>query len=329
MIFINDLTTEILNVCITYWYVAIAIYLLRVVSSSFNSFTSYGKLDSNRLNNSNNNQPQQQQNINNRSILSALYLDYQLFETKYGWFLFYLTAFSSAMSLLGIVYLLDLYNNINYHNVIFLIIFYCMIMFQSIRRMYETIEIQVHSFSMMNVLLFVSGISYYIMATVSPLAEFIARLEFKYIEPQLDYDNQEYDDNEINNMYKLIIVVFLVASLLQQRIHKQLAAIRKSSTTSTNNSNNTINDNSKPYYEIPKGGLFNLVSCPHFLMEIIIYFCFVALSNFKSKTLCLNLIHRALESHNWYKKTFKSTYPSNRKAIIPFLFLNKDKDVCT
>jgi hypothetical protein len=76
-------------------------------------------------------------------------------------------------------------------------------------------------------------------------------------------------------------------------------------------------------YLIPRGGLFNYISCPNFFGEIIEW------TGFAIMTWCLpgfsfafwtavNLIPRALDHHKWYKQTFPD-YPPNRKAVIPFL----------
>jgi len=76
-------------------------------------------------------------------------------------------------------------------------------------------------------------------------------------------------------------------------------------------------------YHIPFGGLFNYVSCPNFLGEIISWvgFSIVTLSlpalSFLIWTL-VNLIARALDHHKWYLNEFPD-YPKNRKAVIPYL----------
>jgi len=77
----------------------------------------------------------------------------------------------------------------------------------------------------------------------------------------------------------------------------------------------------KTGYYIPYGGFFRYVSCPNFMGEIIEWggfalmtWCLPALSFFIWTA--VNLIHRALDHHRWYRKKFIS-YPSERKAIIP------------
>ncbi len=74
-------------------------------------------------------------------------------------------------------------------------------------------------------------------------------------------------------------------------------------------------------YKIPYGGLFNYVSCPNFLGEIISWTGFVLVAfnlpalSFLIWTL-VNLITRALDHHRWYLREFPE-YDKQRKAIIP------------
>ncbi len=76
-------------------------------------------------------------------------------------------------------------------------------------------------------------------------------------------------------------------------------------------------------YKIPKGFLFNYISCPNHFGEIVewIGFALMTLSpaalSFAVWTFA-NLAPRAIHHHQWYLKTF-SDYPKNRKAFIPFV----------
>lgn len=76
-------------------------------------------------------------------------------------------------------------------------------------------------------------------------------------------------------------------------------------------------------YSIPYGKGYRWVSCPNYLGELLTWFGFacaawsVAGLAFALMT-ASNLIIRALENHQWYKDKF-GNYPSDRKAIIPFL----------
>lgn len=76
-------------------------------------------------------------------------------------------------------------------------------------------------------------------------------------------------------------------------------------------------------YKIPYGWLFNYVSCPNMLGELIEWGGFAMLCwNIPALAFFIwsaaNLIPRALSHHRWYKNNFPD-YPGNRKAIIPFI----------
>ncbi|KAG0170876.1 hypothetical protein DFQ28_002170 [Apophysomyces sp. BC1034] len=77
-------------------------------------------------------------------------------------------------------------------------------------------------------------------------------------------------------------------------------------------------------YFIPRGGLFEYVSCANYLSEMIEWtgyaiatwpclpaFLFVV-------TTAGNLVPRALYTHRWYRQKFED-YPRNRKAVVPYL----------
>jgi len=76
-------------------------------------------------------------------------------------------------------------------------------------------------------------------------------------------------------------------------------------------------------YKIPRGFLFELVSCPNLYGEIIEWVGFAILVNaipawsFPLWTF-VNLVPRALDHHRWYLQKF-TDYPKNRKAVLPFI----------
>ncbi len=82
------------------------------------------------------------------------------------------------------------------------------------------------------------------------------------------------------------------------------------------------NDKNKGY-TIPKGKLFNYVSCPNLMGEIIEWLGFALMAfslpilSFPIWTMC-NLIPRALAHHKWYHDNFEN-YPKERKAVIPWV----------
>ncbi len=74
-------------------------------------------------------------------------------------------------------------------------------------------------------------------------------------------------------------------------------------------------------YRIPRGGLFEKVSCPNFFGEIIEWTGFaIACWNLPALGFAVwtaaNLIPRAISHHHFYKRTFDD-YPEERRALIP------------
>lgn len=76
-------------------------------------------------------------------------------------------------------------------------------------------------------------------------------------------------------------------------------------------------------YAIPRGGLYEVVSCPNYLGEIVEWLGW-ALATWSLAGLSFavftiaNLMPRALSHHAWYWRTFED-YPRSRKALVPFL----------
>lgn len=76
-------------------------------------------------------------------------------------------------------------------------------------------------------------------------------------------------------------------------------------------------------YQIPRGGLFEKVSCPNFMGEIVEWGGYALLCwslpafSFFVWTFC-NLVPRALSHHRWYRNRFPG-YPHSRKAVFPYI----------
>jgi len=76
-------------------------------------------------------------------------------------------------------------------------------------------------------------------------------------------------------------------------------------------------------YQIPRGGLFEYISCPNHFGEILEWCGFAILAwnlpaiTFAVWTFC-NLSPRSLNHHEWYQEKFED-YPEKRKAVLPFL----------
>lgn len=77
-------------------------------------------------------------------------------------------------------------------------------------------------------------------------------------------------------------------------------------------------------YKIPKGFLFNYISAPNLLGELIEWSGFALMAwNLPALTFMVwtfaNLVPRAKNHHDWYKKQFQD-YPESRKIIFPFIY---------
>ncbi|MGB2854987.1 MAG: 3-oxo-5-alpha-steroid 4-dehydrogenase, partial [Dehalococcoidia bacterium] len=77
-------------------------------------------------------------------------------------------------------------------------------------------------------------------------------------------------------------------------------------------------------YKIPRGGLFERVSCANYFGEIIEW-CGWAIATWSLPGLAFavwtaaNLVPRARAHHKWYPSQFPD-YPQQRRALIPFVF---------
>ncbi|MDI6851710.1 MAG: 3-oxo-5-alpha-steroid 4-dehydrogenase, partial [bacterium] len=104
------------------------------------------------------------------------------------------------------------------------------------------------------------------------------------------------------------IVLFIVGFLLHYISDSKLINLRKKGDLE---------------YRIPEGGMFNLVSSPNYLGEILEWTGWaIATWSLAGLSFALwtfaNLAPRALANHRWYKANFPF-YPKNRKALIPYL----------
>lgn len=76
-------------------------------------------------------------------------------------------------------------------------------------------------------------------------------------------------------------------------------------------------------YQVPRGGLYELVSCPNYFGELLEWTGF-ALAAWTLPALAFavftfaNLFPRALAHHRWYRATF-ADYPASRRAVLPFV----------
>jgi len=81
----------------------------------------------------------------------------------------------------------------------------------------------------------------------------------------------------------------------------------------------------KTRYSIPRGGFFELVSAANYFGEICEWWGFALAAKLIPSsiwfagftTIFLGL--RGIDNHRFYRETFGDSYPSSRKAVIPFM----------
>ena len=76
-------------------------------------------------------------------------------------------------------------------------------------------------------------------------------------------------------------------------------------------------------YQIPGGGLFPFINCPHYLSEIIAWLGISIMSRYQliyglSFVMSAYLVARSINTTKWYMKKIPS-FPSERKSIFPFI----------
>lgn len=85
----------------------------------------------------------------------------------------------------------------------------------------------------------------------------------------------------------------------------------------------TLRKNNAKDYVIPRGWLFEYISCPHYFGELIEWAGWAVMTwslpglAFFVFTFA-NLFPRAFRTHKWYRQRFPE-YPERRKAIVPFI----------
>ena len=103
-------------------------------------------------------------------------------------------------------------------------------------------------------------------------------------------------------------IVFVAGYRINRKADAMLAALRKPGETG---------------YRIPRGWLYEKVSCPNYLGEFIVWAGW-AIATWSSGGAAFllwtlaNLVPRALQNHRWYQEKFPD-YPRERKAVIPYL----------
>jgi 3-oxo-5-alpha-steroid 4-dehydrogenase 3 len=171
------------------------------------------------------------------------------------------------------------------------------------RRLYETLFVSIYSETKINLIHYLVGFAFYTSCGFALIDSLVNNIE---------------DNNYLSKLDLIIFIAFLFASYSQYKSHLILSELR---IRRSQNGKQVINYS----YSIPNGRLFDLVSCPNYFTEIVIYFCIYSLSHFNNLWAILvlwvlvNQTIAGLLTHEWYYSTFGDKYPKSRKAIFPHL----------
>lgn len=165
------------------------------------------------------------------------------------------------------------------------------------------------------------GLSYYFLVPLSvlpptaypALAAHAAALPAHLPLPLPPLPSLRWALHHVSTLQLVGAAVFLLGNTLQCHSHWLLARL--------------ASRGRKGGYKIPRGGAFELVSCPHYLGEVIIYagLALAAQGGRRSTAWLMllwvvtNLSLAAGMTHSWYHRQFKS-YPRRRRALFPMLY---------
>lgn len=181
---------------------------------------------------------------------------------------------------------------------------------QSTRRLYESLFISVYSSnSKINIIHYIFGHSFYIAAALSTICPIL------FSQTSSEYTLTTLSDSLVTKKRAIVFVLFVYVSHHQYKCHQILANLRKDKT------GKVITEQ----HFVPSGGLFEFLTCPHFLLEAILYFLITVTQDFSNSywnLICLLVAStqtiNAVTEHRWYKRKYKD-YPKQRKAILPGL----------
>jgi 3-oxo-5-alpha-steroid 4-dehydrogenase 3 len=127
------------------------------------------------------------------------------------------------------------------------------------------------------------------------------------------------------------LLLFLVGSALQAHSHALLARLGREPARARGG-RAAASTSSTAAYRIPRGGAFELVSCPHYLGEILLYLGLALAASgtdggagagagpaLAAAWVAANLALGARATHVWYRRRLRG-YPRARRALVPWLF---------
>lgn len=175
----------------------------------------------------------------------------------------------------------------------------------TLRRLLECLFVSIFSDGVINVVQYAFGLSYYIILGLTVLCT----------NDSLPQSESVSFFNQLTWYHVVGTLLFFWASFLQ---HQSLSLLAKMRTDSSGKVETLA-------HKMPCGGWFELVSCPHYLAELLIYAAMCVCCGCASLTWWMVVLYvlcnQALAAqlcHEYYRSKFK-TYPHHRKAFIPFV----------
>ncbi|XP_038136618.1 polyprenol reductase [Cyprinodon tularosa] len=173
----------------------------------------------------------------------------------------------------------------------------------SLRRLLECLFVSVFSDGSMHLVQYLFGLGYYIVLGLTVLcSDKMARGPSTHL-------------NQLDWMQTAGFLLFIAASLVQHQSMVLFAGLRKGKSGRVE----TL------AHRVPEGGWFELVSCPHYFAELLIYISLGFVLGRFSVTWWLVVLYvlfnQALAGqlcHDLYVTKYES-YPKHRRAFIPFV----------
>lgn len=174
------------------------------------------------------------------------------------------------------------------------------------RRIYESITLSIFSRRQhLGPLDLFWGFSFYIAAGVALIAD---GPEFKQMSACLSVRNLSW-------YHGIGLGLFIWASMHHHKCLQIFAKLRR------NRAGHIVST----AYKVPSGDWFDLVSCPHYFAEILVYISIGFLLGMRSVTwwwtvayVFTNQLYLAYNTHMWYLGKF-GQFQNNRKMLIPFI----------
>ncbi|XP_036378678.1 polyprenol reductase [Megalops cyprinoides] len=182
----------------------------------------------------------------------------------------------------------------------------------SLRRLWECVRVSVFSDGVIHAVQYVFGLGYYVILGLTVLCA-------DALHPQTGGPASSLL-SQLQWFHAAGVLLFLWASLHQHRCLRLLAQLR-----TENSGEASAGELVTLGHKVPHGGWFEVVSCPHYFAELLIYVSLGITCRGGALTWWLVVLYvffnQALAAqlcHEFYCSRFQS-YPQQRKAFVPFL----------